>query len=212
MTANQEQTLALLDEAAERDFDPAFRALWATTGDWVEPFYDAEHLRATVRWLVRLEPAAPEPLLVAALTHDMERHFPGGTQPDKAAGAWDDVEYNTRHQERSARIVSEWLRAQQVPEPFLEQAGAAILEHEFGGSPTGNLMQAADSLSFLDVNGPLVVRWVTGGETSLKHALGKLEWMYERIQIDRARELAQPLYQRAVTMVARQVRQPTASP
>lgn len=165
-----------------------------------------------MRWLVALEPAAPEPLLVAALTHDMERHFPGGTQPDKAAGAWDDLEYNTRHQQRSAQIVSEWLRAQDVPDPFVEEARAAILEHEFGGSPTGNLMQASDSLSFLDVNGPLVVRWVTGGETSLKHALRKLEWMYERIQVDRARELAQPLYQRAVTVVAREVKQSTVSP
>jgi hypothetical protein len=212
MTANQEQTLALLDATADREFDPAFGALWATTLVWIEPFYDAEHLRSTVRWLVRLEPAAPEPLLIAALTHDMERHFPGGTQPDKAAGAWDDLEYNTRHQQRSAQIVCEWLRAQDVPQPFVEQVGAAILQHEFGGSPTGNLMQAADSLSFLDVNGPLVVRWVTGGETSLKHALRKLEWMYERIQIDRARKLAQPLYQRTVTLVAREVEQPTASP
>ena len=94
-----------------------YARVWATTLAWIEPFYDAEHLRATVRWLVRLEPAASEPLLIAALTHDMERHFPGGTQPDKAAGAWDDLEYNTRHQQRSARIVSEWLRVQYLHAP-----------------------------------------------------------------------------------------------
>jgi hypothetical protein len=171
--------------------------------EWTSPYYDGEHLRWTVIWLLRLDPAAPEPLMVAALTHDMERHFPGGTQPDKAAGAWDDVEYNTRHANRSAQIVSDWLRTQAMPEPFVEQVVPPILEHEFGGSPQGNAMQAADSLSFLDVNAALVGRWVDGGETSLIHALRKLEWMYERIQIERARELARPLYEDAVAAVTR---------
>ncbi len=211
MTADQQQTLALLDAAGDRDYDPAFRALWPTAMAWVEPYYDSPHLRATVVWLVRLEPTAPEPLLIAALTHDMERHFPGGTQPNKAEGLWDDVEYNTRHAQRSADIVSEWLRDQEMPEAFVQEVIPAIQQHEFGGSPAGNLMQAADSLSFLDVNAALVARWVLGGETSLRHALRKLEWMYERIRLERAREMAQPLYQEAVTMVAREVKQPTAS-
>ena len=150
---------------------------------WVEPYYDSEHLRRTVIWLLRLEPAAPEPLLIAALTHDMERHFPGGTQPDKAAGAWDDVEYNTRHTHRSADIVSGWLRNQGVSESFIDQVRPPILEHEFGGSPDGDLMQAADSLSFLDTNFVLVAKWVRNGETTLEHGRRKLEWMYERIRL-----------------------------
>jgi hypothetical protein len=212
MTADQEQTLALLDGASGREYDPAFKALWPTAMAWIEPYYDAEHLRATAVWLVRLEPAAPEPLLIAALTHDIERHFPGGTQPNKAEGLWDDVEYNTRHTQRSADIVSGWLRDQRMPEPFVQEVIPAILQHEFGGSPAGDLMQAADSLSFLDVNAPLVARWVSGGETSLRHALRKLEWMYERIGLDEARALARPLYQDAVTLVAREVKQPTANP
>lgn len=212
MTTNREPTLALLDGAGDRDYTAAFRALWPTAVAWIEPYYDSPHLRATVLWLVRLDPSAPEPVLLAALTHDMERHFPGGTQPNKAEGLWDDLEYNTRHAQRSADIVSDWLRTQGMPEPFVQLVIPAILQHEFGGSPTGNLMQAADSLSFLDVNAPLVARWVTGGETSLRHALRKLEWMYERIQLEQARELARPLYQDAVTMVAREAKQPTASP
>jgi hypothetical protein len=209
MTAGaQNGRLPLLD--GSRSYDEAFSVLWLTTIDWVAPYYDGEHLRQTVVWLLRLQAAAPEPVLIAALTHDMERHFPGGTQPNKAEGAWADVEYNTRHMQRSARIVSEWLREQGVAEDFIDQVTPPILEHEFGGSPQGNLMQAADSLSFLDVNAPLVVRWVTGGETSLRHALGKLEWMYERIQIDEGRELARPVYQKAVSLVAQGVKEPTA--
>jgi hypothetical protein len=152
-----------------------------------------------------VDPAASEPLLVAALTHDMERHFPGGTQPDKAAGLWDDVDYNTRHARRSAAIVAGWLREQGMDEAFVEQVVPPILEHEFGGSPEGDLLQAADSLSFLDVNVPLVARWVLGGETSLENAFRKLDWMYERIQIETARAMAKPHYENSLVSVRRQV-------
>src|SRR5581483_7531470 len=79
-----------------------FRRLWPATLEWVEPYYDGVHLFSTGRWLLTLDPDAPEPLLIAAVTHDMERHFPGGTQPDKAAGAWADEEYNRNHCARSA--------------------------------------------------------------------------------------------------------------
>jgi hypothetical protein len=203
--SSQNTLLPLLDGAGERAYTAQFKTLWPRAVEWTQPFYDGEHLRWTVIWLLRVESAASEPLLVAALTHDMERHFPGGTQPDKVKGLWDDVEYNTRHARRSATIVSDWLRTQGMPEPFVERVVPLILEHEFGGSELGNVMQAADSLSFLDVNGPLVARWVNRGETSLAHALRKLEWMYERIQLERARDLARPLYEAAVATVARDV-------
>jgi hypothetical protein len=124
----------------------------------------------------------------------MERHFPGGTQPDKAAGAWDDVEYNAKHTRRSADIVSGWLRAQGVSGLFVEQVTPPILEHEFGGSPTGDLIQAADSLSFLDTNGRLVAKWVLNGETTLEHGKRKLEWMYERIRVPHAQHMARQLH------------------
>jgi hypothetical protein len=137
----------------------------------------------------------------------MERHFPGGTQPDKAAGAWDDVEYNTRHTRRSADIVSGWLRAQGMPHPFVEQVTPPILEHEFGGSPDGDLIQAADSLSFLDTNVGLVAGWVLNGDTTLEHGKRKLDWMYGRIRISDARELARPLYEAAVAAVDSEVHQ-----
>ena len=192
------EPLPLLEAAGNRDYSDAFRRLWPQAIEWVEPYYDSIHLRHTAKWLVRLDPYASEPLLIAALTHDVERMFPGGTQPDKRAGAWDDVEYNTRHAQRSAVIVGDWLREQGLPPEFVDAAVPPILEHEFGGSPEGNLIQAADSLSFLDVNAGLVARWVVGGETSLEYGIRKLDWAYERIQRADARELARPLYEAAV--------------
>lgn len=190
--------LPLLDSVPERRYSDALRRLWPVALEWVEPYYDGLHLKATVVWMLRIDPAASEPLLTAALTHDMERHFPGGTQPNKAEGRWDDVEYNTRHAARSAEIVSEWLRVNGMREEFIANVIPPILAHEFGGSSESNLIQAADSLSFLDTNSQLVTRWVLSGETTLEHAIRKLDWMYERIQLDAARELARPLYVAAV--------------
>jgi HD domain len=180
----------------------AFRELWPRALSWVEPYYDAEHMRETVTWLKRIDPEASEALRIAALTHDMERYFPGGPRLDKRTGAWDDRDYNARHTQRSAAIVADWLRMQElVDEPFVAEAAAAIAEHEFGGSPSGDKLQGADSLSFLDVNGALVARWVLDGETSLEHGLKKLDWMYERIVLDEARALARPLYERSCQLV-----------
>jgi hypothetical protein len=198
-------TLPLLAPSG-RAFDDSFAALWLAALDWIEPYYDSEHLRATVTWMLRLDPGAPEPMLFAALTHDMERAYPGGTQPDKANGLWDDVEYNTRHMRRSATIVSEWLRSQDANETFVEQVVAPILEHEFGGSPEGNLIQAADSISFLDVDADLAARWVLNGETTVPHARRKLEWMYERIRLERARPLALPVFEAALATLERDLR------
>jgi hypothetical protein len=188
-------------EGSGRPSSELFGTLWPRTLRWVEPYYDSVHLFHTGRWLLTLEPQAPEPLLVAAVTHDMERHFPGGTQPDKAAGAWADPDYNAVHCRRSADIVGRWLREQGAPDEFVLAVEGPILEHEFGGSPDGDLLQAADSLSFLEVNGPLVSGWVLKGETTLDRALEKLAWMNERIQDERGRALAAPYYERAVRSV-----------
>jgi hypothetical protein len=187
------------------DLSPQLALLWPVAVEWVRPHYDHVHLFHTVRWLLTIDPDASDALLVAALTHDMERHFPGGTQPDKAAGAWDDVEYNRMHSRRSADIVMPWLRAQGAPEELVRGVERPILEHELGGSPEGDFVQAADSLSFLEVNGALVASWVMKGETSLDNGIRKLDWMCARIRIPEARKLAQPLHTRSVATVRAEV-------
>ena len=194
-------TPAPLPDVRSGDYSAAFAELWPRTVAWVEPYYDGVHLFHTARWLRTLDPDVSEPLLIAGVTHDMERHFPGGTQPDKAAGAWDDVAYNTRHCRRSATIVADWLRDQGVSAEFIARVEPAILEHEFGGSADGDLLQAADSIWFLEVNGRLVTDWVLRGETTLPLGLEKLEWMYERIKPPHAREIARPYLGLAVESV-----------
>ncbi|MBA2384480.1 MAG: DUF4202 domain-containing protein, partial [Actinobacteria bacterium] len=69
-------------------------------GGWIEPYWNAKHLRRTADWLLVLEPDASETLQLAALTHDMERHFPGGPVPDLTVPPEADLAYRRVHSER----------------------------------------------------------------------------------------------------------------
>ena len=162
------------------------------------PYYDREHLERAGDWLLALAPDAPEPLVLAALTHDMERTVPGGPVLDKARTPWDDPHYNRLHCERSVEVVTRWLREQRAPADFFEGVRVPIAEHEFGGSPEGDLSQAADSLSWLEVNARLASVWVAEGACDMARAEDKLRWMLERIRLPRAAEVAAPLHRRAL--------------
>ena len=43
--------------------------------------YNRDHLIRSLEWLDRLAPGLPEAVRLAALTHDMERAFPGPDSP-----------------------------------------------------------------------------------------------------------------------------------
>jgi hypothetical protein len=170
---------------------------------WVEPYWNAHHLVRTRAWLIELEPDAGEALRLAALTHDMERHFPGGPQRDFANSPPEDPEYDRLHSERSAQIVGGWLRGEGADDELVGEVERLIRAHEVGGSEDEDLLQAADSLSFLEVNGPIAAGWVMSGRCSRERAEAQCRWMYERIQIPRARELAGPLLEGALAVVDR---------
>ncbi|UGS35934.1 hypothetical protein [Capillimicrobium parvum] len=183
----------------DRAFTDEFRRLHAHVLDWIEPYYDRDHLVRAGDWALALDPTASEPVVIAVLAHDMERSVPGGPVLDKRRTPWDDPEYNRRHCERSAVVVAAWLRGQGASERFVEATRVPILEHEFGGTAEGDLAQAADSLSWLDVNAPLAGAWVERGECDAGKAHAKLRWMLERIRLPEARRIAEPLYAAAAT-------------
>lgn len=171
--------------------------------EWVRAHYKqgAQHLLQTESWLLHLEPGASEALLLAALTHDMERAFPGpdSLSLDPKQGV-DNPFYNIAHSERSARIVSAYLREQGASEERIEQIARLIRAHEYGGNDEENLVQAADSLSFLEVNVDVFLGWMDAGDEkwNADAVRAKFTWMYERIQIPQAIELARPMYQEAM--------------
>jgi len=171
--------------------------------EWVRVHYEhgGKHLLQTEVWLQRLKPEASEEMLLAALTHDMERAFPGPDSPslDPRDGV-DNPVYNIAHSERSVRIVSGYLREQGASQESIEEVARLIRAHEYGGDDDENLLQAADSLSFLEVNVDVFLGWMAAGDEKWNadavHA--KFNWMYERIQIPQARDLARPLFEEAM--------------
>ncbi len=156
------------------------------------PFANAEHLLRARDWLLRLDERASEAARLAALTHDCERAFPGGPQwsPEQSP---DDRVYRDAHARRSADIVADWLVAQGAVEPLVAEVVELVLLHEWGGAPEADLVQAADSLSFLEVNVDLFVRWVNEGRCTPERALEQFGWMAARIRIESARPLAAPM-------------------
>ena len=171
--------------------------------EWIEPYWNAEHLVRTRDRLLELDPEAGEALRLAALTHDMERHFPGGPVQDLSVPLAEDVDYRRLHSERSAEIVGRWLAGEGAGEELVRDVERLIVAHEVGGSADEDLLQAADSLSFLEVNAPVVAGWFTSGRCSRERAKEQHHWMYERIRPARARELARPLYEEALAVVDR---------
>jgi hypothetical protein len=173
--------------------------LEAAAQEWVDDYFNALHLRRTRDWVVELDPTAGVALRVAALTHDIERREPGGPRLDPRTQAWDDAAYLREHSERSAVIVDAWLEARgDVAAKLRASVGELIRAHEIGGGPAASRLQAADSLSFLEVNAGRARAWVEEGRCTVSQARAKLDWMLARVRLPRARALAEPLYAQAV--------------
>ena len=148
----------------------------------------------------RIHPNASEAMLLATLTHDMERAFPGPDSPKQnPEHGPDDPVYTMAHSERSVRIVSEFLEEQHAPEVLITEVARLIRVHEIGGWEDANWVQAADSLSFLEVNVDFFLdKMDTTHGWSRDNVRAKFDWMYNRIAIPEAQALAKPLYEEAI--------------
>ena len=76
-----------------------------------------------------------------------------------------------------------------------------VLDHEFGGWPEADVLQAADSLSLLETNQDVAAELVREGRCDEEWAREQHRWMFDRIRIERARELARPFYEQALAGV-----------
>ncbi len=170
---------------------------------WVIEHYGkhAQHLLKAEEWLRRIDPKASQAMLLATLTHDMERAFPGPDSPKQDPGLGpDDPIYNSAHSERSARIVSEFLHSHNASEDLVTEVASLIRLHEIGGWEDANWVQAADSLSFLEVNVDFFLDRIDAPNDNWtrENVRAKFDWMYHRIQIPKAQALATPLYEDAI--------------
>jgi hypothetical protein len=160
--------------------------------EWIASYWNAQHLLRTRDWVLELDPGASLGLRLAALTHDIERNFPGGPAPDPT-----NPNYARVHAERSARIVREWLASQDAPEELATAVARLVAAHEVGGWREADVLQAADSLSFLEVNATRPAAWVRDGRCSPAEARARLREMNDRIAVEQARARADALLEDA---------------
>ena len=153
----------------------------------------ARHLERTLAWVDELDPEAAEATRIAAAVHDAERAYPEESPWDSRRD-WADPAYNAYHQARCAQVAAGFLREQDADSALVAHVTALVAVHEVGGWPAADVVQAADSLSFLETMVPLVRRWPR------EAAEGKLRHSLERISPDlpRARELGRPLLRDAL--------------
>jgi kynurenine formamidase len=162
------------------------------------------HMARTLHWADWIDPGASEAVRIAAVTHDAERAYPDPDVAWDSAVSWDDPDYNRWHQERCARIVGEWLRDQDAEPALVDEVEGLVRVHEEGGWPEADVVQAADSLSFLETMVGLVAGWIQSGRTPRERAQGKVRHSLERISpsLTAAREEAAPLLAAALQRLA----------
>lgn len=156
---------------------------------------DNPHLNRTLYWIRQLDPAAPEELLIAAVSHDIERAF----NPDaRKTDAFRTGEAQKQHQREGGRIMQEFLMKQRYAPAKAERVCELIAAHEDGGDAEQNLLRDADSLSWLEVSAPKHICKRKFPRAELETKVG---YMYRRISSPRARELARPFFEKAVELL-----------
>ncbi len=167
--------------------------------EWLDGFYQLEHLLCARMWVMKLCPEASREVKFATLVHDAERHFPGGPSSTPSNG-FDDPDYLFAHSTRSANFVEKWLReyTPQPTEEFIKRVRRLVLRHEIGGGWEADFVQAADSLSFLESLDWITVEWVVSGRYTIEQAKEKLDYTVERIRPSVALAAALPLYEAAL--------------
>jgi hypothetical protein len=177
--------------------DTSLTALELRALEWLDGFYELEHLLATRKWAIKLRPHASLELRLAALVHDAERHFPGG--PTSTPHRFDDPSYLFAHSIRSAEVVDSFLVGTKgVDDEFRYRVRCLVLRHEVGGDAEADILQAADSLSFLETLRWLTVQWVRTGRYTAEAAKGKHSYMLKRMRPPEAFTFGLSLYEQAM--------------
>lgn len=160
---------------------------------------DRQHLIQTVYWLKELCPEADEVLLVAAIAHDIERAYRKKDLLEKKVSVgFANIEFYRLHEERGAEIIANFLKQEKVDNAFIKRVRFLISRHEEGGNDDQNFLKDADSISFFEIYVPLFLEkviFVIGKEKTKE----KFDWMFNRISSEKAKEIVQPIYEKAIS-------------
>lgn len=153
---------------------------------------DVLHHQRTAYWISQLKPDADEALLIAGMSHDIERAFHG----DWKAGS-SDPDKLKMHQELSASDVERFLIQQEASEEFIERVRDLILHHEEGGTEDQSVLCDADCLAYFEekaVRNAIKAKQEGRAEENKKRLL----YVFNRIHLPKAKEVAMRWYSEAL--------------
>lgn len=181
-------------------------ALEQRVEQWLAERFGADHgvvrhLRRTLYWLERLQPDAGPALRLAALCHDVQRAEEVGAGGSGIPAALTGAAYLAYHQHEGARLATRFLTAAGAEECLVNRVAVYVAHHEEGGGADGDALLDADSISFFEngVDFLLTAHDRAPGTAGLRE---KFAWMFDRIRSAQARDLARPLYERALERLA----------
>ncbi|MFC1891702.1 DUF4202 family protein [Thermodesulfobacteriota bacterium] len=156
------------------------------------------HLKRTAYWARVLDPDADEAVLIAALSHDIQRAE--GDRPavtDEAFKDFNMENYLTYHQEKGGAIMEDFLIRSGASVELAKKVKYLISRHELGGNNEQDLIRDADSISFLEnlVDSFIKEKVPDFGFEDVKK---KFQWMFDRIGSDKAKQLAEPFFKDAM--------------
>ncbi len=158
-----------------------------------------KHFTRTAYWVKRLKPSADEAFLIAAVSHDIERAF---RDPDYSAikdsnKGFKDENHIIHHQNKGAEIMDGFLKKEGASEQIVNRVKMLISKHEIGGNKDQNILKDADSISFFENNIDYFIKEQIA-RTSKQKVKEKFDYMFERITIKKAKEIAHPWYKKAL--------------
>lgn len=153
---------------------------------------DLNHAKTTVKLVKQLKPNADDAFLIAALAHDIERCFL--TDRRENAEKFDNYEeYKRLHAEKGAKIVSGLMKKYGFDKNFTSKVENLVKKHEFGGDKESNLLMDADTISFFIENLDNYIK-----DFGIEKAKKKIDFMFNRIMSEEARQIANPMYEDAI--------------
>lgn len=163
------------------------------------------HLLRTVDLVNVLKPDAGISLLTAAISHDIEKAFrESGTSEKREIFGLSNPQFFRDHEEKWAEIIWNFLNEIWAQDSFVQEVIKLVARHEEGWDTDQNILQAADSISFFEDQELANIEKMLKKEKTpdwISKVKAKVEWMYQRIQIPSAKEMAKTWYEKALKIM-----------
>jgi len=157
------------------------------------------HFNRTVFWIKKLQPKTDEAMLIAAVSHDIERAFRKNEIKNikKRKTGFLDRKLMESHQKKGGKIIFNFLIKEGAGNAMAKKVRELVEKHEVGGSRRQNMLKDADSISFFENNTGHFIK-EKAREFGKEKVKEKFDWMFDRITSRKAKSISKKWYYEAI--------------